>query len=56
MESAQTASKNLPDDVLHGAPHASLTPEEIAKAIAHHKKHHAGDAQKEQPAAKKQNK
>jgi hypothetical protein len=49
MESAQSA--NVASDVLQAAPHASLTPEEIAKALAHHKKHHTGDDQKAQQKA-----
>lgn len=40
-----------PSDVLHGDHHSTLTAEEIAKAIAHHKKHHAGDDQKAQQKA-----
>jgi hypothetical protein len=31
-------------DVLHNEDHSRLTPEEVAKAIAHHNKKHKGDA------------
>ena len=27
-------------DVLHGGPHSTLTPEEVAKAVARHNRHH----------------
>lgn len=57
MESTQTASTaNTASDVLHSEHHSSLTPEEIAKAIAHHKRHHTGDAQQAQQTAGKKNK
>ena len=43
-------------DVLHNEDHSRLTPEEVAKAIAHHNKKHKGDAsqsaQKSQPGKK----
>jgi hypothetical protein len=52
MESAQSASAASPaTDVLHSDHHSSLTPEEIAKAIAHHKHHHTGEEQKAQQQA-----
>jgi len=35
METSKT-----PSDVLHAGPHSMLTAEEIAKAIARHKRHH----------------
>lgn len=54
METAQTAP--LANDVLHNEHHSTLTPEEIAKALAHHKKHHTGDAQKAEQNAKKKHK
>ena len=38
-------------DVLRNEDHSRLTPEEVAKAIAHHNKKHKGDAQ--QSAQKK---
>ena len=34
------ADKSIEDDVLHNPDHSKLTPEEIAKAVAHHKKNH----------------
>ncbi len=40
-----------PNDVLHIPPQSKLSPEEIAKALAHHNKHHHGD-QPAQAAAK----
>ena len=41
----------IANDVLHlGAP-TKLSPEEIAKALAHHNRHHGGD-QPQQAAAK----
>lgn len=40
-QSKQNQSKSaIADDVLHNPEHSRLTPEEIAKAVAHHKKHH----------------
>lgn len=39
MEQNQTSS-TVTNDVLHFENHSKLTPEEIAKAIAHHKKGH----------------
>ena len=39
MEQNQTGS-SIADDVLHNPEHSRLTSEEIAKAVAHHKKHH----------------
>ena len=41
----------IADDVLHLGSPSHLTPEEIAKAVAHHNRHHSGD-QPEQAAAK----
>jgi hypothetical protein len=55
MESVQ-ATANATNDVLHSDHHSSLTPAEIAKAIAHHKHRHGSDpaqAAKPQPAGKK---
>ncbi len=40
----------IANDVLHLGG-SKLTPEEIAKALAHHKRHHSGD-QPQQAAAK----
>jgi hypothetical protein len=39
MEKNQS-SPSIADDVLRNPEHSKLTPEEIAKAVAHHKKHH----------------
>lgn len=57
MEQNQDRS-SIANDVLHNPEHSKLTSEEIAKAVAHHKKHHPeGTQQNPQPkqsAAKKQ--
>jgi hypothetical protein len=48
------ATKNDPaiaNDVLHLGSGSKLSPEEIAKALAHHNRHHSGD-QPAQAAAK----
>jgi hypothetical protein len=37
------SSHSIEDDVLHNPDHSKLTPEEIAKAVAHHKKNHPED-------------
>jgi hypothetical protein len=50
MEKAEP-NTSIQDDVLHLGSPSKLSPEEIAKAIAHHDKHHHGD-QPEQAAAK----
>ncbi|MGP8271972.1 MAG: hypothetical protein ACLQLH_18080 [Terracidiphilus sp.] len=42
---------SIANDVLHLGSQSKLSPEEIAKAIAHHKRHHSGD-QPQQAAAK----
>jgi hypothetical protein len=39
-EKSDSAIKN---DVLHFEDHSKLTAEEIAKAVAHHNRHHKGD-------------
>jgi hypothetical protein len=39
------SSPSIEDDVLHNPDHSRLTPEEIAKAIAHHKKNHPEGSQ-----------
>jgi hypothetical protein len=44
------SDKSIEGDVLHLGG-SKLTPEEIAKALAHHKRHHSGD-QPQQAAAK----
>jgi hypothetical protein len=48
-----TAGSNnaIQNDVLHLGSATKLTAEEIAKAVAHHKRHHSGD-QPAQAAAK----
>jgi hypothetical protein len=55
MESVQTASSPsaTPADVLHNEHHSSLTPEEIAKALAHHNHRHSGDHDRAVQAAAK---
>jgi hypothetical protein len=46
MDQKPTASQSTPtsqsikDDVLHSTGHSQLSAEEIAKAIAHHNRHH----------------
>lgn len=35
------------NDVLHIPPQSKLTPEEVAKAVAHHNRHHTSDKQQE---------
>jgi hypothetical protein len=44
MEQTKT-DPSIANDVLHNPDHSKLTQEEIAKAIAHHNKHHKEDAQ-----------
>jgi hypothetical protein len=41
----ETAGSNdsIANDVLHLGSQSKLSPEEIAKAVAHHKRHHGGD-------------
>ncbi len=39
----------IKSDVLHSEDHSKLTPEEIAKAVAHHNRHHKGDQQEPAP-------
>jgi hypothetical protein len=41
----------IENDVLHLGSGSKLSPEEIAKALAHHNRHHSGD-QPQQAAAK----
>lgn len=43
METTKT-DKAITDDVLHLGSGSKLSPEEIAKAVAHHNRHHGGDA------------
>jgi hypothetical protein len=54
---------DIKNDVLHSDDHSRLTPEEIAKAVAHHNRHHPkgntgnapmkGDQRKKQVEQKK---
>ncbi|HEV2487918.1 MAG TPA: hypothetical protein VGT08_20530 [Terracidiphilus sp.] len=44
-----SASSSVSDDVLHLGSPTKLSAEEIAKAVAHHNRHHGGD--KSQDAA-----
>jgi hypothetical protein len=46
-----SASSSVSEDVLHLGSPTKLSAEEIAKAIAHHNRHHSGD-QPQQAAAK----
>jgi hypothetical protein len=39
MDQKQSAP-SIQDDVLHSTGHSKLTPEEIAKAVEHHNRHH----------------
>ena len=48
MEQKQSSS-SIADDVLRNPEHSRLTSEEIAKAIAHHKKHHPEGAPQNLP-------
>lgn len=50
METTKSDS-SITKDVLHLGSPSHLSPEEIAKAVAHHKRHHSGD-QPEKAAAK----
>ena len=50
MEPTKT-DPTIENDVLHLGSGSKLSPEEIAKALAHHKRHHSGD-QPQQAAAK----
>jgi hypothetical protein len=50
MEPTKT-DPTIENDVLHLGHGSTLSPEEIAKAVAHHKRHHSGD-QPQQAAAK----
>lgn len=50
MENTETNTPES-DEILHDGPQTKLTPEEVAKAVAHHERHHHGD-QPKQAAAK----
>jgi hypothetical protein len=39
----------IKNDVLRSEDHSRLTPEEIAKAVAHHNRHHKGDHKENAP-------
>ncbi|MGA2672237.1 MAG: hypothetical protein ABSE99_03325 [Terracidiphilus sp.] len=45
------SNNSIANDVLHLGSGSKLSAEEIAKALAHHKRHHSGD-QTQQAAAK----
>jgi hypothetical protein len=49
MESA-ASNTAITDDVLHLGSPTKLSDEDIAKAVAHHNKHHAGDKTQEAAA------
>ena len=49
MESA-ASNTAITDDVLHLGSPTKLTDEDIAKAVAHHNKHHGGDKTQEAAA------
>lgn len=56
MESTES-NKPIADDVLHLGSQSKLSPEEIAKALAHHNRHHGGgEAPKAEAGGKKQKK
>lgn len=55
MEQNQSSSSEA-NDVLHNEEHSKLTPEEVAKAIAHHNRHHGGEHQENSPGKPEQNK
>jgi hypothetical protein len=42
-------SAQIKDDVLHSENHSKLSPEEIAKAVAHHNRHHPQGHQQNAP-------
>ncbi len=49
MGTAESSSA-VANDVLHIESQSKLSPEEIAKALAHHNKHHSGDHSQNAPA------
>jgi hypothetical protein len=57
METIKSTS-SVANDVLHNESHSKLSAEEIAKAVAHHKRHHpeTQTARAAKPAAGKKNK
>jgi hypothetical protein len=46
-------TSKMPSDVLHAGPHSTLSAEEIAKAVARHKRHHP-EGEKARTASGKQ--
>jgi hypothetical protein len=58
MEFAQTTTPQptAASDVLHNDHPTKLSPEEIAKALAHHKHRHGGDEARDAKAAAKNTK
>jgi len=48
------SDEEITRDVLHNEDHTRLTQEEIAKALAHHKKRHQPDEQKSAPGKKQE--
>jgi len=46
-------TSKIPSDVLHAGPHSTLSAEEIAKAVARHKRHHP-EGEKTRSASGKQ--
>ena len=44
------SDSSIANDVLHSENHSKLTPEEVAKAVAHHNRHHGGDSQQNAPS------
>jgi hypothetical protein len=51
-DSMETTKSTSPEasDVLHFDNQSKLSPEEVAKALAHHKRHHNGDEPQSAPA------
>jgi hypothetical protein len=49
MESTKSTT-SVANDVLHFENHSKLSAEEIAKALAHHNRHHGGDQPQSAPA------
>jgi len=43
------SAKSISEDVLHFENQTKLTPEEIAKAVAHHNRHHGDKPQEVDP-------
>jgi hypothetical protein len=47
---ANPSKTAIENDVLHFENQSKLSPEEIAKAVAHHKKHHGGEQKMTAPS------